>query len=455
LVDKSILIREEPGTEVRYRLLETLREYGREKLQASGEYGALRRKHRDWFAGLASQAESDWISARQLEWIRRLERELPNLRDALEFCVTEPGEGEVGLELAIALCPFWYCRGLFNEARRWMTRALNRHDIEPDTARIKALCEDSALAGREGDFRSATASVEEARKLGDHLADLETQALIPYADGLLALFRGDVERAMASLESALAQCPAEANLLLRIRVLNALAVAYGSLQHTAQALRCHEEVVEITESRGESVYLGRSLWSAGVALRGRENHDHLAGLLSRGLQLARLVDDPFSAARCLEALAWIAADRHREERAAVLIGAAETVQRSMGAGPIMFPNLQVHHDNCENQCRRALGMKGYDAAYRTGTGLHFEAAIAVALDEKTPTARTDAPTVLTRREREVANLVAQGLTNKAIAERLVISHRTAQGHVEHILAKLGFTSRTQIAAWVSEPRDHP
>jgi non-specific serine/threonine protein kinase len=165
-----------------------------------------------------------------------------------------------------------------------------------------------------------------------------------------------------------------------------------------------------------------------------------------------LGDDPFSAARCLEALAWIAADRHREERAAVLIGAAETVQRSMGAGPIMFPNLQVHHDNCENQCRRALGMKGYDAAYRTGTGLHFEAAIAVALDEKTPTARTDAPTVLTRREHEVANLVAQGLTNKAIAERLVISHRTAQGHVEHILAKLGFTSRTQIAAWVSDPR---
>ncbi|ANS32140.1 transcriptional regulator, LuxR family (plasmid) [Rhodococcus opacus] len=99
LVDKSILIREEPGAVVRYRLLETLRDYGREKLQILGEQEVLRRRHRDWCAQLALEAESEWVSPHQRDWIARLERETPNLRDALRFCVTDADGAEVGLRM--------------------------------------------------------------------------------------------------------------------------------------------------------------------------------------------------------------------------------------------------------------------------------------------------------------------------------------------------------------------
>ncbi len=110
------------------------------------------------------------------------------------------------------------------------------------------------------------------------------------------------------------------------------------------------------------------------------------------------------------------------------------------------------HEECELITRRALGQRPFTAASHEGEALSFDAAVSYALGEPAPVAppRVDPATALTTRERQVADLVARGLTNKAIAARLVISQRTAQGHVEHILAKLGFSSRTQIAAWVTE-----
>jgi len=136
-----------------------------------------------------------------------------------------------------------------------------------------------------------------------------------------------------------------------------------------------------------------------------------------------------------------------------LMGAAESLSRDMGRPMAIFPSLQADHEQCERQTRRALTGRTYDAAFRTGKSLSFEGAVAYALDERAEAPEqpfVSAATTLTRRERQVADLVTQGLTNKAIADRLVISQRTAQGHVEHVLAKLGFTSRTQIAAWVVE-----
>ena len=117
-----------------------------------------------------------------------------------------------------------------------------------------------------------------------------------------------------------------------------------------------------------------------------------------------------------------------------------------------FP-LLVYHEECERTSSPGARRRGFEAARREGQRLGFDAAIAYALGERRPARPRPAPRrrrKLTKRERQVADLIAEGLTNKAIAARLVISPRTAQGHVEHILAKLGFTSRAQIAAWVVE-----
>ncbi|MGH8240684.1 MAG: response regulator transcription factor, partial [Steroidobacteraceae bacterium] len=138
----------------------------------------------------------------------------------------------------------------------------------------------------------------------------------------------------------------------------------------------------------------------------------------------------------------------------VLLGAAGALSQSVGSSVVVVPTLLTYHDECVRQARRALGVPVFDEEVRHGEAMTFENAVAYALDEEHRTVsrrRADTATGLTKRERQVAGLVAQGLTNKAIAAELVISQRTAQGHVEHVLAKLGFTSRAQIAAWVVEP----
>lgn len=165
----------------------------------------------------------------------------------------------------------------------------------------------------------------------------------------------------------------------------------------------------------------------------------------------RQVDDPLSTAICLEALAWTYSDSD-PYRAIVLMSASRSLARAVGSSSIPFPNLLVHHDEYIDRANETLSEHKFEAARQQGESLGFEDALAYALEEQarpTPLS-TDQGTGLTKRELQVAGLVAEGLTNKSIAARLVISQRTARGHVEHILTKLGFTSRAQIAAWAAE-----
>ncbi|MGV9866305.1 protein kinase domain-containing protein [Rhodococcus koreensis] len=451
LVDKSILIRETSVAVVRFRLLETLREYGREKAQQAGEYLGLRRQHREWYRRLVLAAEADWISSRQLEWISRLEREQPNLREAMEFCVSD--SPDTGLQIAAALYPFWNSRGLYGEGRRWLDRLLELETTsEPTVDRIKALYADAVLAELQGDLRAAAAHVEEGRALAGQTSDPMARALIAHADGILALFSRDLPGACSHLENALATFGARGDRNLQIGALHVLGLTYDQLGDSDRAIESYAQILEITEARGESVFRSNTLWSMAVAVWRRGDRTQAVRLLEQALQLARQVNNPSSVSTHLEALAWIAAGEQNARHAVVLLGAAEELSRSVGSSPIAFPHLRAYHTQCQHTSRRALGVREYEAAHREGQRLGLDAAIAYALGEQAPAAPTPTETTatLTKRERQVADLIAEGLTNKAIAARLVISPRTAQGHVEHVLTKLGFTSRAQIAAWVVE-----
>ncbi|WP_065493820.1 ATP-binding protein [Rhodococcus opacus] len=453
LVDQSILIREEAGTVARYRLLESLREYGYQKLREMGEEAALRRRHRDWCLQLVTQAEEEWIGPHQLAWITRLEREQPNMRDALQFCVTEPGEdeAEAGLQIAAALHTLWLTHGQLSEGRCWLDRVLAHHSGQPTAERIKALSANAALAAIQGDLRKGAVLVEEGETLAAHLGGTGVQAIVTHADGLQALFGGDLPRAVACFEAALEGFRAEDDLMRLIEDLVGLELASGLLGDMPRAIACKEEVLAITELYGESVQRACSLWAFALAVW-QTDHTHASRLLEQSVRLARVVDDRLNVAMSLEALAWIAAADHLDRRAAVLLGAAAALSQTVVGATIAVPTLLTYHDECVRQARRALGMQVFDEEVRHGEAMTFENAVAYALDERRTASRTRADTAigLTKRERQVAGLVAEGLTNKAIAARLVISQRTAQGHVEHVLAKLGFTSRAQIAAWVVE-----
>ncbi|MFD9668503.1 protein kinase [Rhodococcus sp. NPDC059968] len=464
LVDKSILIREDAGTVVRYRLLDTLREYGRGKLDAQTDLEELRRQHCEWYSQLATQAEAEWLSSHQATWIARLDREQTNLRDMLEFCLSDAADTSgvemdrsTGLRTAATLSVFWLARGQFSEGERWLTRLLSQPTPGPSHERAAALYSTSMFAAAQGLIPAAQDRLAELRLFADELNSPALRTLSTHAAGYLALYSGRPADAIGDFEDAVTSFEQEGNLLRQVGSLIGLALACGLTGDESRAVRCHERIIAITEPLGESIYRSYSRWACGLAVWLQGDPERAVQLLQQGLRLTRLVDDPRGSAWCLQTLAWIAAERRDARRAAVLLGAAETLWQAMGSPTMQFPNLRRYQKECERRVQAMLGGRGFEAESARGRSLKSDEAIAFALDEKAeqPARDNDPGVSLTRRELQVARLVAEGMTNRAIADRLVISPRTAQGHVEHVLVKLGFTSRAQIAAWIVEREPTP
>jgi non-specific serine/threonine protein kinase len=450
LVDKSIVIREVSDGAVRFRMFETLRGYGLEKLYETGEYPGLRRRHRDWYQRLVMDAEAGWISDRQLYWLARLEREQPNFRDVLEYCLAEDSAeaAEAGLRIVAALFLFWSFRGQYSEGRRWLDRVLAHPAAHSIPDRVRALHAGTIMAAVQGDLLYAAALVEQACTLAEQDPAPTVQALAASAEGAVALYRGDLDRAVSALQPALEVFESNRHDYLYISALSMLGWAYAVQGDTRRAIEHREQILSITEACGESLFRSTTLWGMGITLWQQNERSHAQELLMESLRINRPLHSSLVASFDLEVLAWTVADSNGE-RAAVLMGAAENLLRPASV-PTFFAALSHYHDEGERMARRALGERRFDTAFRRGQTMAMNAAVAYALGEP-PAARPPAYGLnLTKRERQVADLVAQGLTNKQIAAKLVLSQRTAQGHVEHILTKLGFTSRTQIAAWIVE-----
>jgi predicted ATPase/DNA-binding NarL/FixJ family response regulator len=473
LADKSVLIAEHLDPGVRYRLPETLRDYGQERLQQAGEYTTLRRRHRDWHEQLARQADTGWGSTHTTDRVARLFREHANVQVAQDFCQTEPGEAEAGLRIALHVWLFFYVdAGHVSEGRYRLGQALARAR-EPTAWRARGLLAASYLAAQSGDRGTARALLAEGTGLARQLSDPGTSAFAAYCAGAVCLFAGDLHQGIAHCEDGLAAVPATAvHGRQRILLLMTLAVAAGLAGDEERVAGCQRELAALTEAGGEFIRHWYSAWSLralGVAAWRRGDLDRAAGPVQQSLRLREGLNDPLGSTLSVEALAWIAASRHQYERAAVLLGAAAGLWRSMGTTLEGHQHLVGYQRDCERQARQALGEQAFQAAYTRGLEMSGEDAVAYALQQppeerlgKPPTPAVPAAAAaepgaapLTSRELQVARLVAQGRSNKEIAARLVISRRTAEGHVEHILTKLGFTSRAQVAAWVaaSEPDD--
>jgi predicted ATPase/DNA-binding CsgD family transcriptional regulator len=468
LADKSVLIAEHGEHGVRYRLPETLREYGQERLEQAGEYAMLRRRHRDWYEQLTRRADADGLSPEAAGLAARLYREHANVQMAQDFCQNEPGEAEAGLRVAMHIWPYYYWNdGYIGEGRYRLSQLLAAM-AEPTVRRAQGLLLAGFLAVVSGDRGAALPLLEEGSSLAGQLNDPATRALAAWAAGHVCLSAGDLPQAVAHLEDGLAALPpaavhARQHAILLVWMAGAACLA----DDEERVLACQRELAALTEPSGEDIqrtYGAHAVWALGMVAWRRGDLDRATELQLRCLRLREGPGDRMGHAHCVEALAWIAASARQYERAAVLLGAAASLWRSMATTLDGHGHLVGFQRDCERQARQALGETAFRTAYHRGLELPAEDAIAYALKQpprteskqlpEQPSARA-APgdAALTARELQVARLVARGHSNKDIADQLVISQRTAEGHVERILTKLGFTSRAQVAAWAAA--SHP
>ncbi|MFI7132705.1 ATP-binding protein [Nonomuraea sp. NPDC050153] len=452
LVDKSVLMREDHPGGVRYRMLETLRQYGRERLTDSGCEPGLQRAHRSYYRDLAARARAELFGPGQVAWFARLQREHANLRAALDSWMSTPGEAREGLSMAGDLLYHWITSYYLAEGRGWLEQALAA-DTEPSRVRARALWAGGWLAIIQADIPAATAMLEESRRLGDRLDDEPVLAYVALFCGMVAMYEGRTEAAIELYRDALARHRRTGDPVGIALSLIRLTLAHSFLGDSSAAIAAGEECLAECEASGEGWHRAYTMMALGVQVWRQGDLERATELEKQSLGFNRALGDPLGVGVNIEVLAWIAAGQGRHQRAARLLGVLETMWNCAGAPLSGFGHLARYHQECEAAMREALGEAAFETAVRRGARMPLEEALACALEEDRPeqaAERQGQAAPLTRREREIAELVAQGMTNKEIAASLVIAQRTAEGHIEHILAKLGFSSRAQIAVWVGE-----
>jgi non-specific serine/threonine protein kinase len=541
LVDKS-LVQVEPGGdgERRYRLLETLRQYGLEKLAEHGELAAARDRHRDYFLALAREAEPRLTGPEQIVALRELEREHDNFRAALAWCfpaATPPGEAaapetdpEGGMQLVVALIWLWVMHAHLSEGRRWLEQALAvpPADRTPArlAARVKALRGTAQLAAYQGDFRLAVVLLEEALALSRQTGDDQNVVFAARFLGMYLSLRGEHERAARLCEESLALARklgvdwlvgrglvgmatlairhgqyqravelSEERLVLARQEKISLGLAYGlrclsravcGLGDHARAWALAEESLSISREMGDQRGVAEAYKDLGGAALVAGDVGQAIAHLRQALLDYHEPGDPWGVVQCLHRLisALTLQGVHLAEReraadataafiaAARLLGANEALRESIGV--VLLPTFEDAQEHDLATLRQYLGEDALSRTWSEDRGLSLDQTVEYALtitatptqpasgEAATPSSpaetnerrsdpeRTPDVVPLSPREQEVAALVARGLTNRQIGERLTLSERTVDTHVRNIMGKLAVNSRAQIAAWAVE-----
>ncbi|SMD27467.1 ATP-binding protein [Kibdelosporangium aridum] len=359
LVDKSVLIRTEEASAARYRMLEAIRQYGEQRLASSGHQRAVRLRHRDHYARLAERAEQEWVGPNELAWFAWFRREHANLRTALEFCLTDPGQVPAGSQIAAGLWNHRTRSGWFSEARHWLdsTLALDR---EPSPARAKALWVNAWFTFLQADWAAGLARVRECHTLARRLGDEHALAHATRLSGVAAFFRDGVWSTLLHLVVSTA--------------------ATGDADH---ALAFGEECLNLVEDCGGSMSKSWALWVHGLGQWITGDRQQADRLTREALRTGRPVDDQWGTAHCLEILAWNATAERHADRAARLLGAAARLWRSTGTSPNELRHLAPAHERCEQRARHAPGDHTFTTLLHEGTALTSEHAIAYALSHET------------------------------------------------------------------------
>jgi predicted ATPase/DNA-binding CsgD family transcriptional regulator len=464
LVDKSVLVKLDPAPDAdqptRYLMLDTIREFGAERLAETADADGPRARFVSRYLTMARHFRDHFLDDDQLTRLRELRREHANLRVALETAFGDPrgtaanGGTAVpvadGVELAIALSAYWRARGLVREGGYWLGKAARRAPKgSPDRGR--ALIERGYLLTMQGDAEEALAAAEEASVAGDDqlTADaflVRTAALCVDGRRTAAAAAGDEARQRLT---ALADQLGLINLDTQFTYLALLNEDIdAALRHVECGLR------QLGGSRERWLHANLyMLASLTLYLAGRDTESTWTA--TRALQVKQEIGDVPGIAFGLEILGWLAARSGNHQRAGWLLGGADPLWERAGGRLAAMPSFARLHADAVACCDSALGDRRFADLFSQGSRHPGDAMIDFALNQGAdPVADSAAkirlPSQLTVREREIACLVAAGLSNRQIAEKLFISRRTVDAHLEHIFGKLGITSRVMLTIQLRE-----
>jgi predicted ATPase/DNA-binding CsgD family transcriptional regulator len=491
LVDASLVQVDDVNGRARYRLLEPVRQYAHEYLLSSGEADVIRRQHATFFASFAQQLETDAnVGGPGREAAHAaLELEQDNLRAAMRWCL-EHGEAEIGLGLVRAHWNLWVVRGRLTEGRGWATQvaALPEADRKP-SMRAVALSIAATLAYRQGDVAEAVEIYREALPLLEQGGEIWVMEVALMDLGFIALYQGEYRAAHSYFSDCLAATRTAGHRINEALALNllgwvatqqadyatgrvrreeslalaravgdswAISVALSALGHVllrqgelAAARRLLEEGVTLQRQIGERFMLAYTLDALGQLATQEGHFTEARAALRESLRLREDMGDSVNIPESLESIAALAVAEKQPERAVELAGAAAGLRHAMGAP--LHPIYGEVRDTWLVPLRKRLGEDATTRAWEVGRTTPIDKAVelAVATTDAAP-AQPKRAAELSPREQEVAALLADGLSNRQIAERLVVTERTVAAHIEHILNKLGFASRHQVGAWAAD-----
>jgi len=462
LVDKSVVLRvdmrDTDGDGTRYLLLHTIREFGAEKLAARGDAELVRERHLARYLGLAAYLGENPLADDQVPRYRQLRLEHADLRAALEYALAAPGRERDAAAMAISLDAYWQMSSAPGEGRHWLGKILPR--LGRGRGRALALIIDGYLACLQEDAEGGLAELAEGIALAEERGDARIRAR-GYLNLTIALaFAGRYDEAERAGATAYQEALAAGDTSMLV-VLDSHVGYLRMLDGKAEEglARCRDGLRRLGPDSGERWQQSYLRLLEGICLFLLGELRPSAEAFRTALAMKHEIDDTMGLGYALEGTAWLAAAERRFTRAAWLLGAADARWQLTGGRLGRNATAEALHARTGQAARDALGSDRFDELHHQGAGYPLADIVRLAAEDADDlparpgaggAAVTPEPPApgLTSRERQIAGLVAEGLSNRQIAERLVISKRTVDAHIEHIYGKLGVSSRVQLATWL-------
>ncbi len=459
LVDKSVVLRTEEDAG-RYWLLDTIREFGAERLAERDRADADRTmdRHIGYFRAMAGEFGRHAKDDDQLQRYHLLRREHPDLRAALGYALDRPGRAGEAARLAADLRAYWEISGLLREGKHWLTKILLQFP-GPSPERAWLLLTRGVLGTLQGELGEAVADLELSTPMAHEHGEVLACALGHAYLCLAFVFSG--RHAEAAATGAVAAERLQA--IDHFSGLVSLDIHMGYLHLLSGELdaaieRCDQGLRRLGDSqeRWASGYL-QIITALALFFQGKDAESAAAACAS--LEKKHELGDIVGTAYCLEALGMLALRQQRCERTAWLMGAADVLWERAGQRLGGTAIMEELHQQAVKGAQEALGDDRYAALFRDGAGRPLDLVVKLAVTDAgelpAPPGRQRPAALLTGRERQIAALVGEGMSNRDIAQQLGISKRTVDAHLEHIFGKLGISSRVQLATGLSPTAPSP